>query len=264
MKRLVFALGAAALLAGCSAAETSTSAVPTETATEVATTASAEATAQTTTAATTEATAEVTTSPSVAEMTDEEWKAVDRVCGKYGRDFTLVDRYVAWESWGEPLPEVLDVSYTLVDDEGLEFCALGKEDTDVITADSYVFAHYEQQFYDEAWEAMHRLLPRGKVHFIQVRNTALPFDSPTDMSYDEFRQAFADNGGELLTYIYVTDDIEVPEELKEYSSISGDGKRGELGYIFKILVDSVSQEDYDSLKDPLTGAPHITDRKIVN
>lgn len=202
--------------------------------------------------------------PSVADMTAEEWKAIDKLKEKYGSDLTVTNRYLCWEFWGTEAPEVLDVLYTVKDGNGLVFQAYGKENTDTITSDSYVYSHYTEQFRNEAAESFKKLVPEGKVWIVDVRKTCLPFGKPADMTYEEFRQAFADNGGNVLAYIYVTEDMEVSEEMKEYSSKRGDGKKGELGYIYMALVNSVSQEDYDRLDDIITGPPGSMDQKTIN
>ncbi|MCQ2490999.1 MAG: hypothetical protein MJ079_05340 [Ruminococcus sp.] len=66
------------------------------------------------------------------EIPEEERAALKKLEEKYGQEFSVIERYVCWESWGKPLPEVLDVSYTLCDSSGIEFKACVKENTDII------------------------------------------------------------------------------------------------------------------------------------
>ncbi|MCQ2491264.1 MAG: hypothetical protein MJ079_06720 [Ruminococcus sp.] len=61
----------------------------------------------------------------------------------------------------------------------------------------------------------------------------------------------------LLAYIFVAEDMYVPEEMEEYSPRTGGGKLGELGYIYKVNVNSVSREDYDRLDDVMKEPPGI-------
>ena len=271
MKRLVFTLGAAALLAGCSAAETSTSAVPTETATEVATTASAEmtssATVQTTTAATTttEATAEVTTEPMTFppfEMPEEEQAAIQKLCDKYGKDFTVLDRYVEWEFWGE-IPDVKPVSFYIDDGEGHYFYAFGKENTDEITSDSYLFVKYGDRLLEESAEFLRSLTPVGKCWVVSFYKYWLPFETPADATYEEFLAAFSGEDSHVQVNLLLPEGEEPPEEFRP-DQFDTTKVFDDLGYHIRVAVFHIPQEDYDRLDEVSYGKLDVDYQKLQN
>ena len=215
------------------------------------------------------------------EISEAEWNAIGKVKAKYGIDCEVVARNLCWESWPKVIlnddgtrttipveprdpNEPLNVVYVLKDSDGVVFDARIKENTDIITHDTYIYEQYKEQLRNEAAGSLQKLVPGGKILFNGGDYGELPFESPSVMTYDEFRQAFADNGGSVFGWVYVTEGMEVSDELKAYSPRRGDGHSGEFGYVLKFHVLQVSQEDYDRLEDVCSDQPGPRDTKILN
>ena len=147
------------------------------------------------------------------------------------------------------------------DSEGSEFGAYIKENTDIITYDSYLYVIHKKQFEQEIGEVMNRLLPGGKVNIENVKKIELPFECSADMSYEEFRKTFIDNGGSLWLNIFVTDGIEVPEDIRKYRT---EGYLEELGCPCRIIIYNSPQGYYDSLENVFTEHMINIDGTIIN
>lgn len=215
------------------------------------------------------------------EIPEAEWNGLEKLKAKYGRDFEVFTRSLCWESWPKTIlnddgtrttipvnrdpNEPLDVVYTLKGSDGIYFEARIKENTDNITHDNYLYTHYWDQLKDEAAGSLQKLVPGGKV-FIEARAGCgeLPFESPADMTYEEFRQALADNKGYVFCWVIVAEGMEVSDDMRAYSPRRGDGHPGEYGYILQVHVEQVSQEDYDRLDDIIEGYPQGITSKLIN
>ncbi|WP_019679023.1 hypothetical protein [Ruminococcus flavefaciens] len=215
------------------------------------------------------------------EIPEAEWNGLEKLRGKYGRDFEVFARNLCWESWPKTIlnddgtrttipvkrdpNEPLDVVYTLKGSDGIYFEARIKENTDNITHDTYLYTHYWDQLKNEAAGSLQKLVPGGKV-FIEARAGCgeLPFESPADMTYEEFRQALADNKGYVFCWLLVAEGMEVSDDMRAYSPRRGDGHPGEYGYILQVHVEQVSQEDYDRLDDIIEGYPQGITSKLIN
>lgn len=275
MKKIIITLTTILMLTGCAAGNST----PTETSTNE-TTKPTTVTVDVetgTTAATDAATADTTekqppmtetTEPTAApdsESTDAERAALNKLNEKYGREFKVVSRNLCWESWGgeqktDP-SEPLSVYYHMRDSEGSEFGAYIKENTDIITYDSYLYVIHKKQFEQEIGEVMNRLLPGGKVNIENVKKIELPFECSADMSYEEFRKTFIDNGGSLWLNIFVTDGIEVPEDIRKFRT---EGYLEELGCPCRIIIYNSPQGYYDSLENVFTEHMINIDGTIIN
>lgn len=261
MKKTLFILAAGLILAGCGIADPGDANETTETA------APSEAEETVTTELTTD-TAPVTETTEAAETTclrvspppfdpekdipPEERKALDKLEARYGRQFTPTERYVQWEYINEPVPDILRVFYTLEDEEGRQFSARVLENTDVTEADGYTCVLHGTGLEDEAAEYLRGLMPEAKIWF-QECNKLLPSDIPADIGFEEFRQVFRDNDGSLSLDIMLTDDMEIPEVLKELQGSKNNILPEELGYRLYIDYYQISQEDYDKLDDVTHG-----------
>lgn len=266
MKRLII-LAAAALLYGCAEAKESPSSQeePTEAitaATTTATTAAQTTTTQTTTVQTT--TVQTTTEPMTFppfEMPEEEQKAVQKLCDKYGKDFTVVDRSVQWEFWGE-VPEVKPVSFYIDDGEGHFFYAFGKENTDEITADCYLFVKYGDRLLEESAEFVRGLTSQGKCWAVSYYKYWLPFETPADATYEEFTEAFSREDSRVQVNLLLPEGEEPPEELRpeQYDSSK---VFDDLGYHISVAVRHIPQEDYDRLEDVSYGKIDVDYQDLV-
>ncbi|MBO4876938.1 MAG: hypothetical protein J5501_02900 [Ruminococcus sp.] len=279
MKKTLFILAAGFILAGCGIVDPCDEIETAETApsSEAEETAAAEETTETEETTTTEETVTTETTTDTAPVTEtteaaattypratappfdpeedippEEKKALDKLEAKYGREFTPTDRNVHWEYWNEPIPDILRVFFTLKDEEGREFCARGLENMDVIEADGYTYVLHGTELEDEAAEYLRGLVPEAKLWFRDC-NELLPFDIPADIGFEDYRQVFADNEGYLSLDILFTDDMEVPEELKELQGRKNSILPEALGYRLYIDLYRISQEDYDRIDDVTHG-----------
>ena len=195
------------------------------------------------------------------EIPEAEWNGICTVREKYGLNFKVTARFLCWESWPERIieedgtefvthrdtSEPLKVYYEFECDDGTKFGAYINENTDVVVEDNFLCEKYKEQLTNEASELFRKLVPDCKAG-IYIKHDSVPFECSADMTYEEFRQAFADNGGTVIGNLYVTDDIEVTEDLTKYSYRQHRRKRGEFGYYCRLTVDKLSQEDYDSLE----------------
>ncbi|MBR6997056.1 MAG: hypothetical protein IKH96_13740 [Ruminococcus sp.] len=266
MKKLVLALAAAIMLAGCGDVADKTSNDSSQTETAATTVTEAETTAVTT--VTTEpTTAEPTTTVShypefsEDEVSPEELKALDKLSEKYGREFTPLTRYyVRTEYWGVKVPEFPPMSYTLEDSEGREFTAIIDKDTDIVEGDNYLYVLYEDRITEEIVSLCKELIPDGKVWVYGVG--CLPFDTPADLSFEEYRQAIAENGMRVQAQIYVTEGIEVPDEIEKYSYSASEEINTESGYRFYCGCLLVDKSEFDKLDDVFTENPWIEYEEI--
>ncbi|MBO4523282.1 MAG: membrane lipoprotein lipid attachment site-containing protein [Ruminococcus sp.] len=251
-------------------------------------------TAASTTEAQTTAAASQTTSPPAPvkhytvdgpggpeEIPEAEWNGLEKLKGKYGKDFEVIARNLCWEFWPKTIlnddgttttipvnrdpNEPLNVVYVLKGSDGINFDACLKENTEIINYDNYLYTHYWEQLKNEAAGSLQKLVPGGKVS-IEARAGygGLPFDSPAEMTYEEFRQALADNKGTLFCWLFVAEGMDVSDDMMAYSPRRGDGSPGEYGYILQVHVEQVSQEDYDRLDDIMTEYPKGVKSKLVN
>ena len=215
------------------------------------------------------------------EIPEAEWNGLEKLKAKYGKDFEVFARSLCWESWPKiilnddgtqtTIPvkrdpnEPLNVVYTLKGSDGIYFEARIKENTDNITNDTYLYTHYWDQLKNEAAGSLQKLVPGGKV-FIEARAGCgeLPFESPADMTYEEFRQALADNKGYVFCWLFVAEGMDVSDDMRAYSPRRGDGHPGEYGYVLQVHVEQVSQEDYDRLDDIMTEYPREVKSQLIN
>ncbi|MBQ8961696.1 MAG: hypothetical protein IJ071_10875 [Ruminococcus sp.] len=268
MKRLII-LAAAALLYGCaeagesSASQEAPTAAATAAVTTTATTTAQTTTAQTTTVQTTtvQTTTELMTFPPF-EMPEEEQAAIQKLCDKYDKDFTVLDRYVEWEFYGE-IPDVKPVSYYIDDGEGHYFYAFGKENTDEITSDSYLFVKYGDRLMEESAEFLRGLTSQGKCWAVSYYKNWLPFETPADATYEEFLAAFSAEESHVQVNLLLPEGEVPPEELRpelyNSSKIFDD-----LGYHISVAVRHIPQEDYDRLEDVSYGKIDVDYQKLQN
>ncbi|MBP5580239.1 MAG: membrane lipoprotein lipid attachment site-containing protein [Ruminococcus sp.] len=215
------------------------------------------------------------------EIPEAEWNGLMKVKEKYGKDFEVIARNLCWESWPKSIlnddgtrttipvkrdpNEPLDVVYVLKGSDGIHFDARIKEKTDIITHDNYLYTHYWEQLKNEAAGSLQKLVPGGKVFFEAGASYGeLPFECPAEMTYEEFRQALADNKGFAFCWLFVAEGMDVSDEMRAYSPRRGDGQPGEYGYILQVHVEQVSKEDYDRLDDVLTEYPREVNSKLIN
>ena len=214
------------------------------------------------------------------EIPEAEWNALTKLKEKYGSTFEVITRSLCWEFWPKTIlnddgtrttipinrdpNEPLDVVYTLKGSDGVYFEARIKDKTDIITHDTYIYDHYKESLHNEAAGSLQKLVPGGKVYFNGGDNGELPFECPADMTYEEFRQAMADNGRYVFGTVYVTDGMDVSDEMKLYSPRRGDGHPGEYGYFLMVHVSKISQEDYDRLDDVFTDYPGQMESELLN
>jgi len=265
MKRLLFILLSAAVIAGCSAVGPESSADTTEDISVQTATMTSLVTTSSTTEVNSYPTTDATTfevRDSVNEITDNEKKALDKLNEKYGMNFTVLDRYLNWEYWGE-VPEEQLVEFYLEDDDGELFQASGKEDSDVLDTDGYLFVLKKQELYDEAERYIRELMPEGKIRFVNHIGSSLPFDLPADVSYEIFRDSFGENNGYLLTNVYITEGMNMPEELNEYDPADPSLLPTPLGYRLRIAVYCIPKEDYDCLDDVIYGKADLNYEKMI-
>lgn len=216
------------------------------------------------------------------EINEAEWSAIGKVKAKYGIDCEVVARNLCWESWPKVIlnddgtrstipveprdpNEPLNVVYVLKGSDGIYFDARIKEKTDIITHDNYLYTHYWEQLKNEAAGSLQKLVPGGKVYLEAGASFGeLPFECPAEMTYEEFRQALADNKGYLFGWLFAAEGMDVSDDMRAYSPRRGNGHPGEYGYLMQIHVEQVSQEDYDRLDDIMTEYPKGINAKTVN
>ena len=214
------------------------------------------------------------------EIPEAEWNALTKVNEKYGTTFKVNARTLCWEFWPRTIlnddgttttipvdrdpNEPLVVVYGLEGSDGVGFEVYLKENTEVITDDTYFYEHYKEQLHNEAADSLRKLVPGGKVYFGGSDNGRLPFESPAQMTYEEFRQALADNKGYVFCWLLVAEGMDVSDDMRAYSPRRGNGHPGEYGYYLRVHVDQVSQEDYDRLDDIMTEYPKGVNSKLIN
>ena len=214
------------------------------------------------------------------EIPEAEWNALTKVNEKYGTTFEVSARTLCWESWPRTIlnddgttttipvdrdpNEPLVVAYGLKGSDGVDFEVYLKENTDVIIDDSYFYEHYKEQLHNEAADSLRKLVPGGKVYFFGIDSGRLPFESPARMTYEEFRQAMAENKGYVFGDVFVAEGMDVSDDMRAYSPRRGHGHPGEYGYYLRVHVNQVSQEDYDRLDDIMAEYPRGIETKLIN
>ncbi len=278
MKKLILTLIALLMLRGCSeenaaAPETSNNetsersevTVHVETGTAIVNT---DTVIETTTAETTtytEAVTETVTEPSefydefedelhtmhIENVPLEERAALEKLNAKYGKDFRFICRDVQWEFFGG-IPEKKPTTYTLEDDEGRRFCATGTEESDEISGDNYAFLLHKDELLDHAKDHIRSYTQAGKLWMLSAYKDWLPFETPAEMTYEEFFSCFCEQKGQVTANILLPEGTELPEELSSFDwlnsiYIDGFGCRINLGVYY------LPQSDYDSLEDVIYG-----------
>ena len=214
------------------------------------------------------------------EIPEAEWNALTKLNEKYGENFEVIARTLCWEFWPRTIlnddgttttipvdrdpNEPLVVVYGLKGSDGVGFTAYLKENTDIITDDTYLYYHYMEQLHNEAAGSLQKLVPGGKVYLFGDDNGKLPFESPAQMTYEEFRQALAENKGYVFGNVFVAEGMDVSDDMRAYSPRRGHGHPGEYGYYLRVHVDQVSQEDYDRLDDIMAEYPRGIETKLIN
>lgn len=282
MKKIILTLTAAVMLTGCTAKNTETpeksepSAVTVNAETE--TTANKEALiitaaentthAETVTEAVTETSAvseeeyesELHTSH-IENVPIEEQAALDKLRTKYGKDFTFICRDVQWEYIGVPIPEKLRIYYTLEDDDGRRFMAVGTEDSDEISGDCYASHLFENELLDHAKDYIRSYTQAGK---LWMRNTEemVPFDAPAELTYEEFFSNFSEQKGSVLAYIILPEGTELPKELTSFD-FSNQIYLDDFGCKIILYVNYMPKSDYDKLEDVMYGDIDIDSDKLI-
>ncbi|MBR5164392.1 MAG: membrane lipoprotein lipid attachment site-containing protein [Ruminococcus sp.] len=273
MKKIILTLTAAVMLTGCTAKNTETpeksepSAVTVNAETE--TTANKEALiitaaentthAETVTEAVTETSAvseeeyesELHTSH-IENVPIEEQAALDKLRTKYGKDFTFICRDVQWEYIGVPIPEKLRIYYTLEDDDGRRFMAVGTEDSDEISGDNYAFPLFENELLDHAKDYIRSYTQAGKLWVLYATEKMMPFEAPAELTYEEFFSYFCQQEGKIFADILLPEGTELPEELTSFDGLNSIYLDG-FGCPVNLGVYYLPQSDYDSLEDVTYG-----------
>ena len=256
-KKILSTLAAAVLLTGCGVTESTTTIdAPAETA------AVAEVYTITanTSAASEAGTAADGTKEARVDISPKEQEAIDKLGRKYGREFRAVGRDVQREYWDEK-PDHLNVWYDLEDEDGRPFMFMCKENTDIAVSEGYGFIIHEQELCSEAAAYIRKVMPEGKLWF--GNNSAMiPFEAAGDNSFESFRQAFIAGDGKLTLSILLTDDTEIPGELKVLMAGRSDIKPAELGYTLYINYYKLAKEDYDSLPEVVYGDSSVDRSKL--
>ena len=283
MKKIILTLTAAVMLTGCTAKNTETpeksesSAVTVNAETE--TTANKEALiitvpentthAETVTEAVTETSAvseeeyedELHTSH-IENVPIEEQAALDKLRTKYGKDFTFICRDVQWEYIGEPIPEKLRIYYTLEDDDGRRFMAVGTEDSDEISGDNYAFPLFENELLDHAKDYIRSYTQAGKLWVWYATEEMMPFEAPAELTYEEFFSYFSGQEGKVFAHILLPEGTELPEELTSFD-FSNQIDLDDFGCKIILYVNYMPKSDYDKLEDVMYGDIDIDRDKLI-
>ncbi len=282
MKKIILTLTAAVMLTGCTAKNTETpeksepSAVTVNAETE--TTANKEALiitvpentthAETVTEAVTETSAvseeeyesELHTSH-IENVPIEEQAALDKLRTKYGKDFTFICRDVQWEYIGVPIPEKLRIYYTLEDDDGRRFMAVGTEDSDEISGDNYAFLLHKDELLDHAKDYIRSYTQAGKL-WMRSTEEMVPFDAPAELTYEEFFSYFSEQKGSVFAYIILPEGTELPKELTSFD-FSNQIYLDDFGCKIILYVNYMPKSDYDKLEDVMYGDIDIDSDKLI-
>ncbi|MBR4361529.1 MAG: membrane lipoprotein lipid attachment site-containing protein [Ruminococcus sp.] len=283
MKKIILTLTAAVMLTGCTAKNTETpeksepSAVTVNAETE--TTANKEALiitaaentthAETVTEAVTETSAvseeeyedELHTSH-IENVPIEEQAALDKLRTKYGKDFTFICRDVQWEYIGVPIPEKLRIYYTLEDDDGRRFMAVGTEDSDEISGDNYAFPLFENELLDHAKDYIRSYTQAGKLWVMYATEEMMPFEAPAELTYEEFFSYFSGQEGKVFAHIILPEGTELPEELTSFD-FSNQIYLDDFGCKIILYVNYMPKSDYDKLEDVMYGDIDIDSDKLI-
>ena len=283
MKKIILTLTAAVMLTGCTAKNTATpeksesSAVTVNAETE--TTANKEALiitvpentthAETVTEAVTETSAvseeeyedELHTSH-IENVPIEEQAALDKLRAKYGKDFTFICRDVQWEYIGEPIPEKLRIYYTLEDDDGRRFMAVGTEDSDEINGDNYAFPLFENELLGHAKDYIRSYTQAGKLWMWYATEKMMPFEAPAELTYEEFFSYFSGQEGKVFAHILLPEGTELPEELTSFD-FSNQIYLDDFGCEIILYVNYMPKSDYDKLEDVMYGDIDIDRDKLI-
>jgi len=259
-KRIVLAMIAAMMLAGCSAKEAKKQEKVKGEATAVTVTEASEPTteeASKTTVSTTAAQATTTeTSINIDDIPEAEQKALNKLNEKYGKDFTLIAREVQWEFINKPIPEKKPTYYTLEDEEGRRFLAYGTEDSDEISGDNYAFPLFEDELLDHAKDYIRSYTQAGKLWMMYATNEMMPFEAPAELTYDEFFSYFCKQEGKVSANILLTEGTELPEELTAFDNLNNI-YLDDFGCRIVLGVYYLPQRDYDRLEDVMYGDIYI-------
>jgi len=282
VKKIILTLTAAVMLTGCTAKNTETpeksepSAVTVNAETE--TTANKEALiitaaentthAETVTEAVTETSAvseeeyedELHTSH-IENVPIEEQAALDKLRTKYGKDFTFICRDVQWEYIGVPIPEKLRIYYTLEDDDGRRFMAVGTEDSDEISGDYYASHLFENELLDHAKDYIRSYTQAGKL-WMRSTEEMVPFDAPAELTYEEFFSYFSEQKGSVLANIILPEGTELPKELTSFD-FSNQIYLDDFGCKIILYVNYMPKSDYDKLEDVMYGDIDIDSDKLI-
>ena len=283
MKKIILTLTAAVMLTGCTAKNTETpeksepSAVTVNAETE--TTANKEALiitaaentthAETVTEAVTETSAvseeeyesELHTSH-IENVPIEEQAALDKLRTKYGKDFTFICRDVQWEYIGVPIPEKLRIYYTLEDDDGRRFMAVGTEDSDEISGDYYASHLFENELLDHAKDYIRSYTQAGKLWMWYATEEMMPFEAPAELTYEEFFSYFSGQKGKVFAHILLPEGTELPEELTSFD-FSNQIYLDDFGCKIILCVNYMPKSDYDKLEDVMYGDIDIDRDKLI-
>lgn len=274
-KRIVLAMIAVMMLAGCSAKETKAknntkdekTAVTVTEASEPTTEEASKTTVSTTTAASvTETDDEPTTiseeyedelhTSHIENVPQEEQEALDKLREKYGKDFTFICRDVQWEFINKPIPEKKPTYYTLEDEEGRRFLAYGTEDSDEISGDNYAFPLFEDELLDHAKDYIRSYTQAGKLWMMYATNEMMPFEAPAEMTYDEFFSYFCKQEGKVSANLLLSEGTELPEELTAFDNLNNI-YLDDFGCRIVLGVYYLPQRDYDRLEDVMYGDIYI-------
>ena len=259
-KRIVLAMIAVMMLAGCSAKETKAKDNTKDEKTAVTVTDSSEPTTEEASKTTVSTTAAQTTTTEVLinidDIPEAEQKALNKLNEKYGKDFTLIAREVQWEFIGEPIPEKKPTTYTLEDDEGRRFFAYGTEDSDEISGDNYAFPLFEDELLDHARDYIRSYTQAGKLWILGVGSDTMPFEAPAELIYEEFFSYFCEQEGKVSANLLLSEGTELPEELTAFDNLNNI-YLDDFGCRIVLGVYYLPQRDYDRLEDVMYGDIYI-------
>jgi len=177
----------------------------------------------------------------------EERAALDKLREKYGKDFTFVARELPWEFF-DGIPDVKPVTYYLTDDEGRKFTAVGMENSEDLTSESYAYLFHQEELYDHARDHIRSYTQAGKLWIMPPNRIEVPFDSPAYMTFEEYLSYFCQQEGKIFADIFLPEGTELPEEL-----ISDDWRNTiyieSPGYRIGLGVYYLPQKDYDRIDD---------------
>ncbi|MCR5016740.1 MAG: hypothetical protein K6A75_09290, partial [Ruminococcus sp.] len=188
--------------------------------------------------------------------------ALDKLRTKYGKDFTFICRDVQWEYIGVPIPEKLRIYYTLEDDDGRHFMAVGTEDSDEISGDNYAFPLFENELLDHAKDYIRSYTQAGKLWVLYATEEMMPFEAPAELTYEEFFSYFSGQEGKVFAHILLPEGTELPEELTSFD-FSKQIYLDDFGCKIILYVNYMPKSDYDKLEDVMYGDIDIDRDKLI-